>query len=235
MKIFRDDDTLIYRRLHKQKKFMKYKYTYLVISVIALFVLTPIFEGRFPLIVPFLFLTLVLAVLGTLHLRKSLFRALLGLGVFDFVLSIVAVATLASPRENLYLILAGLSTDALFLFFAITLLIMKIFSEKVISGETIKGSIAVYFLMGFLWAYLYVILVMLSPGAISFPLGSTEFSRITYFSFTTLTTLGYGDVTPVSWMARNLTILESTFGQLYVAVLIARLVGLHIAARMKSS
>jgi hypothetical protein len=58
---------------------------------------------------------------------------------------------------------------------------------------------------------------------------------LTYFSFTTLTTLGYGDITPVNWMARNLTILESTFGQIYLTVLIARLVGLHIAGKQKEA
>jgi hypothetical protein len=108
---------------------------------------------------------------------------------------------------------------------------MKIFSEKEITAETIKGAISVYFLMGFFWAFLYSLVLLVNPGAFSFQTGTFEYSSLTYFSFTTLTTLGYGDFTPVSWMARNLTILESTFGQIYLTVLIARLVGLHIVGK----
>ena len=129
----------------------------------------------------------------------------------------------------------GLGAEIVFLGAAITALVMKIFLEDVITAETIKGGISVYFLIGFLWSFLYLFLLFLDPEAISFPVRNLEYSDITYFSFTTLTTLGYGDATPVSWMARNLTILESTTGQIYLTVLIARLVGLHIAAKSASS
>jgi hypothetical protein len=128
-----------------------------------------------------------------------------------------------------------LSANALFLAIAIAVLIMKIFAETKITAETIKGGISVYFLIGFLWAYLYSLLLLLDPKALSFAKESFAYASLTYFSFTTLTTLGYGDITPVNWMARNLTILESTLGQIYLTVLIARLVGLHIAGNQKEA
>ena len=74
-------------------------------------------------------------------------------------------------------------------------------------------------------------LIPLSAGSSAFPAHASELSYILYFSFTTLTTLGYGDITPVSLMARNLTILEATIGQIYLTVLIARLVGLQLVHR----
>ena len=88
---------------------------------------------------------------------------------------------------------------------------------------------AVYFLIGFLWSFLYIVVTISDPGSISFPDSELIPGEIFYFSFVTLTTLGYGDITPESMMARNLTIIEATIGQIYLTVLVARLVGLHIS------
>jgi voltage-gated potassium channel len=60
-------------------------------------------------------------------------------------------------------------------------------------------------------------------------------SHFSYYSFVTLTTLGYGDITPLTPVARSLSLLEAITGQLYIAILIARLVGIHIAQSMKSA
>ena len=111
----------------------------------------------------------------------------------------------------------------------------KIFSETLVTADTIQGGIAVYFLSGLLWALFYQILIYFDPEALSLPVHiSGEISEIVYFSFITLTTLGYGDITPVSWMARNLTLLEAVWGQIYLAVLVAHLVGLHLSGNNKS-
>jgi hypothetical protein len=236
MNIFRDEeDSIAATRLYKYPKFMKHRYTYLVIAVVALLVIAPLLERQLPLIMPFLFLVLMLAVLGTLGLRQFFLRVLLGLGLLGFLFSVVARAFQLPYHDALYFYMAGLSADSLFLLIAITVLVVKIFSEKEITAETIKGAISVYFLMGFFWAFLYSLVLLVNPGAFSFQTGTFEYSSLTYFSFTTLTTLGYGDITPVSWMARNLTILESAFGQIYLTVLIARLVGLHIVGKRQDT
>jgi len=236
MKIFRDEeDSIAATRLQKYPKFMKYRYTYLMIAIIAQFVVTPLIERRLSLIMPFLFLALMIAVLGTLDLRPSILRIMIGLALIGFLASMIARALQLSPQNAFYFYVAGLSVDSLFLLIAIAILITKIFSEKNITADTIKGGISVYFLMGFLWAFLYSLLLLANPEALAFARESFEYSGLTYFSFTTLTTLGYGDITPVSWLARNLTILESTFGQIFLTVLIARLVGLHIVGKRKDA
>lgn len=61
----------------------------------------------------------------------------------------------------------------------------------------------------------------------------TGLSGFSYYSFVTITTLGYGDVTPVSTQARSLALLEAVLGQLYIAILIARLVGSHLAQSLR--
>jgi uncharacterized membrane protein len=74
------------------------------------------------------------------------------------------------------------------------------------------------------------------PGAFNFPAVSDEgtlMSKLVYFSFTTLTTVGYGDVTAVNTAARSLALLEALTGQLFPAILIARLVSLEVSHRQK--
>ena len=96
--------------------------------------------------------------------------------------------------------------------------------------DSIQGGIAIYFLSGLLWAFFYQMLLLFDSEAILFSdhaMGG--FSDMIYFSFVTITTLGYGDITPVSRMAKNLALLEAVWGQTYLAVLVARLVGLHLS------
>ena len=112
-------------------------------------------------------------------------------------------------------------------------MIGKIFAQTQVTKDIIRGGIAVYFLLGIFWACLYRLLLHFDPQAIAISNYDGEFSTILYFSFATLTTLGYGDIVPIAWQARSLTILESTIGQIYMTVLIARLVGLHLTGMEK--
>jgi hypothetical protein len=124
----------------------------------------------------------------------------------------------------------------LFLALVVGAILTHVFRSTHITRETITGAICAYLLIGSMWAHVFSIVENVSPG--SFADNSIEANaaagpepmrdqadRFTYFSFVTLTTLGYGDITPLSRSARNLTALEAIFGQLYLAVLIARLVG----------
>jgi len=104
-----------------------------------------------------------------------------------------------------------------------------------VTMDKISGSLSVYLLMGYVWASVFTILETVQPG--SFHLGSSAagqegqdvFRSLSYYSFITLSTLGYGDITPVSDGARSLAALEALTGQIYLTVLVARLVGLEIS------
>jgi len=92
------------------------------------------------------------------------------------------------------------------------------------------GAVFGYFFIGLMWGFVFSVLESLQPG--SFRVGggqAAELNKFMYYSFVTQTTLGYGDITPVTPPARSLSLLEAVIGQFYQAVLIARLVGLHIA------
>jgi hypothetical protein len=112
-------------------------------------------------------------------------------------------------------------------FAVITLL--QVFSPGAITVHRVLGAIAAYLLIGLMWSYAYFLADMIIPGSIH-PTANTQemvspMARYVYFSFTTLTTLGFGDIVPVHPIARTLAVCEGLIGQLYPAVLIAGLLG----------
>jgi hypothetical protein len=99
-----------------------------------------------------------------------------------------------------------------------------------INGDTVMGAICVYLLIGYTWAYLYALVELVEPGSFGFPAyaqpgpGTPPEFTFGYYSFVTLTTLGYGDITPITPRARTLSWLEAVAGVSYMATVIAFLV-----------
>ena len=111
-----------------------------------------------------------------------------------------------------------------------------VFRARRVTSEILFGALSVYLLIGLTFALVFTTLEARHPGSLSLPAGAFEagladprpFSTISYFSFVTMTTLGYGDIGPLTPATRSLVTLEALLGQLFLAVLIARLVALHI-------
>jgi hypothetical protein len=133
-------------------------------------------------------------------------------------------------REHAAHIIAS-SAAALFFVVLGSLILTRVFRSGVINIYRIYGAISVYLILGILWGDFYVLIYLLEPGAFYFDpatqYGEPPISELIYFSFTTLTTVGFGDIAPVHPMARSLATLEALVGQLYPAVLLARLVTLY--------
>jgi hypothetical protein len=114
-------------------------------------------------------------------------------------------------------------------------IIYKVFlDDKPVTADRVRGAVAAYLLFGLTWSILYGVLDQVLPHAFNLPPGSNGTDRqevLTYFSFVTLTTLGYGDITPAHDISRLFTIMEALTGQLYPATLLARLVSLEISHR----
>jgi hypothetical protein len=119
----------------------------------------------------------------------------------------------------------------LFISYTISLIGGFIFRAPRVTRNVVYAAIIAYLLIGILWAGIFGLVAILQPGAFAVSaqeVKSSEFILV-YYSFVTLTTLGYGDIVPLTGPAYSLVILEAVIGQLYLTVLIARLVGLHIA------
>jgi hypothetical protein len=109
------------------------------------------------------------------------------------------------------------------------ILLTQIFRPGIVTSARVQGAVAVYLLLGIAWAHGYQIANHLVPGSFHSTVEiSSSVVEWYYYSFSTLTTLGYGDIVPIKPLSRSLAIGESLTGQLYLTVLIARLVALEV-------
>ena len=121
--------------------------------------------------------------------------------------------------------------------FLINSIYHQIKKTRRVSGHTIKGALVIYLLLGFGWAMLHLLLFSWEPASYNgIPAGSTNalLNVFFYFSFVTLTTLGYGDISPALEIPRSFTIVEAIIGQIYLVVVVAWLVGMKVAQDLDS-
>ncbi|NOZ94311.1 MAG: two pore domain potassium channel family protein [Acidobacteria bacterium] len=192
-----------------------------------------------------------------------------GEAVFNLIFSLIAVgAALEIGHGKALLVIAGsvaaaaVATQAVsmiwpratvgqaasefFIAVLFGLLIWKVGRDvlraKVVTTDVLRGTVAIYLMLGLSWAMLYRVTDSLDASAFAGPTairaespqrGASSALRhnegFRYYSFVTLTTLGYGDITPRSKPARTLSWLEAVVGQLFIAIAVARLVALHVA------
>lgn len=154
--------------------------------------------------------------------------------------------TLVVRWGELFLGLRGFDVGALgltliWLVYAISIIVGHLFRSQDVDVDTIVGAVVIYLLIAVAFMFVFQILEITSPGSLSGISDEARTSRaslvdaLMYFSLVCLTTMGYGDIVPVSGIARPLAVIEGVVGQLYLAVMIARLVGLHIAKQSASS
>lgn len=133
---------------------------------------------------------------------------------------------------------------ALYLALLIGFIFRDLFSFNSVTTDRLLGALSGYVLLGILFGSLFQVLELLSPGAFvgvraSEPghpaTGGDPGDALYYFSFVTLTTLGYGDISPVSPIARMLVVWEAVLGQAFMTILVARLVGLHVSGAAEPS
>lgn len=203
----------------------------LALLIVLLFVVTPLLQvDGIGVVLNGVVFTL-LAVTGTAAVirRRSVVLTVALFGLGRLMLDWIAHGPL--PRS----VLAGdLILRAAFVLLIAVIVTAQVFRPGNFSHHRVQGAVAVYLLAALAWAYVYEVLYLLDPSAlhISATIGSTpNLALFRFFSFETLTTLGYGDVLPTSSIARTLAALEALFGQLFPAVMIARLVSLDVAQR----
>ena len=206
-----------------------------LISIIFLYITTPPFIDLFSdsntfFNIFFDILTTAILVSTVFALNKNkryvIISALL---VAPLILSIWQVRV----TGNAVLGPTGLFFGILFFLFTAFHILKVIFSRKYVTLEVIVGAIAVYLMLGIIWSICYGFLETIYPGSFSFATHGESFDpySIIYFSFVTLTTLGYGDTVPITSMAQSLTIVEALVGQIYLVVVVAWLVGMFISAK----
>ena len=219
-----------------------YRFTTLLAMLVLLLIGAPILKAAGPqgfprlaeIITGVLFFAMLLsAVAAVTERRTTIVIAMLLVGL------LIVLWSVNQSINSTGIAVVTKVCDAAFLGFTITVMFRHLFTTDRVTWNTIAASLCIYLLMVILWSELYSIIAILDPLSFKIPPGvdgavqTTEFGRqgsamSLYYSLVTMTTLGYGDIVPVSPPARTLAGIQAATGQLYVAVLVARLVGLHI-------
>jgi hypothetical protein len=170
---------------------------------------------------------------ATIH-KRVLMYLIISLTVLQFAADLIVEfnPSFSHPGWDTALKISGLAI-------LVVMTLRQTFRPGPVSVHRVMGGVAAYLLIGVTWAFGYKLLMEQRPDAIHFQtfiggIPTAEPSLLMYFSFSTLTSVGYGDACPVHRIARSLATAEALIGQLYPAILIATLVGLSLQARFSA-
>jgi hypothetical protein len=127
---------------------------------------------------------------------------------------------------NLQLSVIMYSFGTLLYLYIVILLLKDLLTRTTITTDMIYCAISIYLLIGIMWAGVYGLLESLTPGSFTATAGSVDYI---YFSFVTLTTVGYGDVAPLTVLAKRLAVFEAGSGSIYMAIIVALIVGRYLS------
>lgn len=209
----------------------KSKYFYMLVILISYFlavsIVTSTTENIFP--TSFLFTFTVITCAYIILRERLLIYYIVCLGA----LAVISHHLINYANFDIKLYIIYYITDVMFLALGTFTVLYSITQHKEITADTLFGAICGYFLLGLTWSFVYLLIETINPGSFSHQLADVTLHRsalnASYYSFTTMTTLGYGDILPISYLARTCSWLEAVSGQIYLAVWISQLVGLRIA------
>jgi voltage-gated potassium channel len=208
-------------------RFMK-----LLVLLFGMLVASPLIEDFFQLrVFAGLFLTTIFVYAAySCNLSKPLLATTIGLA-----LPTIASSWLRPLVNAQWLDVSGGLCGVTFLGIIIVAILRYIFLQQDVSADVIAGAIVAYLMMALMWSFLYDVLEMAHPGSFKFPEGPSPDmpALFRYFSLVTITTVGYGDITPATAAARAFANLEAVVGQLYLVILVSWLVGMYVSKRSK--
>ena len=210
------------------------RFSFLFVALI-LMLAVPVFlpSGLVSIGWPTLFTLLTLAALASVAQERR--TLVIGIALAAPAILLSWIQLIIGPEEPL---IAAKIFGVLFLLYLAGALLRHILRTNQVTTEILFAVASTYLLFALIWAMAYGIIEALDPEAFSVPLGGEgpgwlsgvtgkSDGHLTYFSFVTLTTLGYGDIAPASDLARLLAMMEATLGQLFLVIVVARLVSLH--------
>ena len=239
-------EAILARKLRGEirRRLTPYRHTVLLVAIIAVFLVRPLVGDSKAGLVLYSVSALALVFLALYNIdvealvgeRGMLLAQRRRRSIIAWTLGIPAVVerliVIFVPSPSLYL--AGSVVWFLLLAFITWNELRAVLRQKKITREVISMAISTYLLLGFTWALFYILLHTLQPNAFSLG-GSAPLSEqqsmpvLIYFSLTTLSTIGFGDITPITLQARYSAVAEGITGQFYLAILVARLVGMQMS------
>ncbi len=213
----------------------KNNFLYLTVGIIVLLFVGAIsdqFEGLVghQMVQAFSVINIVVGIYG-FKSEKMWFHSTLGI-----IVSIVSIIVIGVVLELLKWYYLHLILLFCFYLWAIWLAGKQVLFTGSVDANRIVGAICIYLLMGLIWALMYLFIAQAIPGAfngVEQLVWYDNFADVAYYSYVTLTTLGYGDISPVAPIARFLVYMEAVVGVFYMAILVASLIGVGISESKK--
>jgi hypothetical protein len=224
---------MIENRNSTLKSFLfKRRFFFLLIMLLAMLVIVPFLGdySRFQFVVDIVVTGIFIAAMYAISDKK--YNLFLALFLVIPMFADIWVDYFSSAEKTL---VVSQICGILFIGFAIFNIIHFMLKQKEVTREMIYAAVVVYLLMALLWSNVYQLLETFAPGSFGMPDGQMQNDRLLflYFSLVTITTLGYGDMTPLTDRAAGLASVEALTGQIYLVVLVAWLVGMHVSKRSK--
>jgi hypothetical protein len=206
----------------------KVRFLFLLISLLGYLILAPLFKG-------FAGIKLLLGIFTTAIFITAIY-AVSQKRHFFVIGSLLALPMIAATWSAYFvkipsLALVGDCFGILFFAFAVINILSFVFKQHEVTLDVIYGAIVVYLLIAMMWGSIFSLVESLQPGSFTMLESQIRENNLPfyYFSFVTITTLGYGEITPLTDIARSVAFLEAVIGQIYLVVLVARLVGINIS------
>ncbi len=203
---------------------------WLLIELVSLIIIYPIaypYSSGRAFLALFDWIILILALRAS---RKTWYKSWLG---YAFAIPAMSFYVIAALFSSSAVIVASLVTQALFHGFIVISLLRYMLHDNVMTLDELFAAAALYVLIGFVFGYCYVLIEHIHPGSfyineVNNPDQIVSWWELLYFSFTCLTSVGFGEITPISDSARSIVIIEQTSGVLYLAILISRLMSMRM-------
>jgi hypothetical protein len=221
MKVIKDINSAVDSEIVVKKETNKLMYFF---GSLLLFLLVyPFFENLMVVLIALISVKIIAGTYVFTHDKKHL--VIVGL----FSLPYLVFNWLAFLSPKLLFMQLSFGFSVLFYGAATTILLYHVFKSNFIGKEEIFAVLSVYLVLGFGFASAFALVETITPGSFAGPIEGMSQKPLdfVYYSFETLTTLGYGDITPITNRARSLSILEAIAGVLFIAVMIARFVGMY--------
>ncbi len=206
------------------------RFNHLLVLIVVLLLAIPFARSTGQRGVADLFVMVVFAASNILILRIMIVRPRRFWVSAAIILAVITADGVVQLTDALwaekFMIVADIAY-VIFLTVFLQYLIKFLFNEKKVTDDSIKGGICTYLLLGVTWGIVYRLLLFFDPAA--FLVQGQAGPNLFYFSYVTLTTVGYGDIVPATHFAQTLAFMEAVTGQMFIAIFIARLMGLHIA------
>ena len=227
-----------------RRRLVPHRHTALLAALIVVFLVRPFTgdSGAGPPIMSVAMLLLLLLALYNIDVdelvgnRETLLAQKRRRSIIAWTLGVPAVVerlvTLFAPTHKLFL--GGTGLWLVLLTYITWNELRAVLRQREVTREVISMSISTYLLLGFTCGLFYIVLHELQPNSFSFgagvPVSETQtIPVLIYFSLTTLSTIGFGDITPITLQARYVAVAEGITGQFYLAILVARLVGMQMS------